>query len=121
MARIDTTELLTDPDFVDQIVIINRVSVVNTLGQNMTKETAINSVGSIQPTDGPTMKRLPQSLQNQNTSTFWVRADLSDIDNCKYPPVIVFRGKRFQVKQVFDWNNWGTGWSEGICVAEALS
>lgn len=121
MAQIDVTELFTDPDFVDEMTLVTRVSAVNSLGENFIKETACQSVGSIQPTDGPTMKRLPQALQNENVSSFWFKGDLGNTDGCKYPSILVFKGSRFQVRSVFDWNNWGSGWSEGICVREKLS
>lgn len=121
MARIDVTELFSDPDFCDAVKIIRRASAVNSYGENFIKETDFDSVGSVQPTDGPTMKRLPQALQNENVSSFWVKGDLSDTQGCKYPPILVFKGKRFQVRHIFDWTNWGSGWSEGLCVAEKLS
>ena len=121
MAQIDVVELFTDPDFVDDIVLIRRSAAVSTLGENFIKETRFNSVGSIQPTDGKTLKRLPQSLQNENVSTFWFQGEIGDTDSCKYPSILVFKGRRYQIRQVMDWTNWGGGWCEGICVQEKLT
>ena len=43
MSKIDVTELLTDPDFVDTIVLINRTPTVNTKGENVLSENEILS------------------------------------------------------------------------------
>jgi len=120
MARIDVTELLTDPDFVDAITHVQRASVVSTRGKNIIKETLVRSVGVIQPADGKTLRRLPEGLLNEDLSSFWFKGAIGDTDGCKYPSVLIFKGKRYQVKKVFGWLNWGAGWVEGVCVAENL-
>lgn len=121
MAEIDVTELFTDPDFVDEMQIVRRKAAVNSRGENMVKETTIEAVGSIQPTDGKTLQRLPEALRLKNLSTFWVRGVINTTQGCAYPDVLVFKGRRYQVEHVFDWTNWGAGWSEGVCVFEGLS
>lgn len=121
MAQIDVTELFTDPDFVDEMKMITRVAAVNSLGENFIKETSFNTVGSVQPTDGKNLERIPEALRNENVSSFWVKGEIRTTDGCVYPSILVFKGKRFQVKHVFDWTSWGAGWSEGLCVGEKLS
>jgi len=121
MANIDVSELMVDPDFVDAIQIINRTSYVDNLGQNHIQEVIFNTVGSVQPADFKTVQRLPEALRVENLYSFWVKADIILGGNARYPSLFVFHGKRFQVRTVSDWSNFGEGYSEGTCVCEDLT
>src|SRR5271165_5038928 len=118
MAQIDVTDVLSDPDFIDPVSIIDRVPTVNLYGENIVQETATQTVGSVQPADGRVLQRLPEALRVANLSSFWVRGQIVASAPGKYTSVIVFKGKRYQVQTIFDWTNWGQGWCEGTCVAE---
>ncbi len=118
MARIDVTELLTDPDFVDQIQLVTRVPSVNSLGENILAESTIRTIGSVQPADGKVIQRLPEALRVANVSSFWFKGVIEASAPGKYSSILVFKGRRFQVQTVQDWTNWGAGWCEGTCVAE---
>lgn len=123
MAQIDVSELMADPDFVDAAAIIRRKPTVDAFGQNQLTETCFPTVASVQPISGRTLQRIPESLRVANQSSFWVRGEIiaSSSTGARYPDLISFKGKRYQVQMVFDWTNWGSGWSEGICVAEKPS
>ncbi len=118
MAQIDVTELFTDPDFVDAMSLITRHPMVNTKGENFMNEVVLDSVGSVQPASGKTISRLPEALRVADVSSFWFKGEIVTSALNKYPSIIVFKGKRYQVLQVDDWTNWGQGWCEGVCVAE---
>lgn len=121
MALIDVSSLLSDPDFVDQIQHIFRRPTINSFGENLLTETCSNTVGCVQPASGRVIQRLPEDLQVANLSSFWIKGDIIASAPGKYSDVLVFKGKRFQVQTVFDWSNWGEGYSEGTCVAEKPS
>lgn len=118
MGQIDVTELLSDPDFVDRLVLINRKSVVDTRGQNQLTETSIKTWGSIQPISGKTLSRLPDEFRVANVKSFWIKGTIVSDAKGKYSDIIVSRGVRYTVQYVFDWTNWGEGWCEGTCVQE---
>jgi hypothetical protein len=118
MGSIDVTDLLTDPDFVNPVILITRVPFVNSLGENTVKETSLNTVGSVQPASGRVIQRLPEAMRVANMSSFWVKAEIIANDSGKYSSILVFNGKRYQVQTVFDWQNYGPGYSEGLCVQE---
>lgn len=118
MANLDVTELLSDPDFVDPVVLVNRVPFVNSLGENSLQESSLNTVGSVQPASGRTLQRLPEALRVANVSSFWLKATIIAAEPGKYSSILVFKGKRYQVQTVFDWSNYGEGYTEGTCVAE---
>lgn len=118
MAQIDVTEILYDPDFVDEVTLINRIPTVNDLGENTLKEVCIPSIGCVQPASGRVIQRIPEALRVANMSSFWVKGVITASAPGKYSAVLVFKGNRYQVQTVFDWTNWGEGFCEGVCVAE---
>lgn len=118
MSRIDITELLTDPDFVDEMTVITRYPRVNSKGENLLNEKQVISVGSVQPASGKTVFKLPEEFRVANVSEFYFKGAIIATAPGKYSSIIVFKGQRFQVQTVADWTNWGAGWTEGTCVAE---
>lgn len=121
MSRIDVSELMTDPDFIDKVQLVSRVSQVNSLGENLVSESTVNTVGCVQPASGKALTRLPQALRLTNVSSFWLKAPIIASEPGKYSSILVFKGRRYQVQTVMDWSSWGAGWTEGTCVAEAPS
>lgn len=121
MAEIDVTDLLVDPDFIDELILITRATTVNSYGENVVTETSTATVGSVQPASGKTLQRLPDALRVADVSSFWIKGVITADGSGKYPDLISFRGRRFQVQVVFDWTNYGEGWAEGTCVAEKPS
>jgi len=121
MAQLDISDLLSDPDFVDPVSIITRTSKPNSLGENVISETCTDSVGCVQPASGKTLQRLPEALRFANVSSFWLKSQIAVQEIGKYPEIIVFRGRRYQIQMVFDWSNYGSGYCEGVCIAEKPS
>lgn len=118
MAQIDVSALLSDPDFTDSIQVLTRVPVVDSFGQNSITESTLNTIGSVQPASGKALLRIPEAAREANMSNFWFKGTIVSFAPGLYTSILVFRGMRFQVKNIFDWSNWGAGWTEGLCVAE---
>lgn len=122
MALLDVSELMSDPDFVDPIQVINRVPGVDSFGQAYFTEKAIDTVGSVQPASYRTVQKLPEAMRVANVSSFWVRGSaIVASREGAYASILVFRGVRYQVQTVADWSNFGEGYTEGTCVAEKPS
>lgn len=118
MAQVDVTQLLTDPDFVDKMQVISRFPRVNSLGENLITEQVLNTIGSVQPASGKTIQRLPEALRVANVMDFFFKGQIVATEPGKYTSILVFKGRRFQVQLIQDWSNWGSGWTQGTCVAE---
>lgn len=118
MALVNVTELLSDPDFVDAIQLITRTPTINSLGENLLSESTLTTIGSVQPASGRAVQRLPEAMRVANVSSFWFKGKITASAPGKYSSLLVFKGTRYQVQLVFDWSNWGEGWSEGTCIAE---
>lgn len=121
MAQVDVTQLLTDPDFVDQIQVVSRYPRVDSLGQNIISEKCLNTIGSVQPASGKSIQRLPEALRVANVMDFFFKGQIVADEPGQYPSILVFKKRRFQVQTVQDYSNWGSGWTQGTCVAENLS
>jgi hypothetical protein len=118
MAELDVSDVVLDPDFLDLMSLIHRTPVVDQYGKNQLTEQGSPIYGSVQPASGKTLNRLPEALRVANVSSFWIQGKIVSDGSCKYPDIIAFKGKRYQVQVVFDWTNWGAGFCEGTCVAE---
>lgn len=121
MSRIDVSELMSDPEFIDKVQLVSRVAQTNSFGENLVSEATINTVGCVQPASGKVLARLPEALRLTNVSSFWLKAQIIASEPGKYSSILVFKGKRYQVQTVMDWSSWGAGWTEGTCVAEMPS
>lgn len=118
MALLDVDELMTDPDLVDEVTQIKRVSRADNFGQNVITEVCIQTVGSIQPASGAVLQRLPDFLRNSSVKSFWLKGIITATSPGKYTDILVSNGQRYQVQHIFDWSNWGEGFTEGVCVDE---
>lgn len=119
MAQIDVSELILDPVFVDQLTLIRRTPTINSKGENTLVETPVTTVGSVQPASNKQLSRLPEALQIADVRSFFIKIEIITDGASKYPDIIVFGAKRFQVLTAAPWLNFGGGWNEGVCVAEA--
>ena len=79
------------------------------------------TVGSVQPASGKVVQRLPDALRVADISSFWVKGVITADGTTKYPDILVFQGRRYQVQTVADFSNYGQGYCEGTCVAEKPS
>lgn len=118
MAQVDVTDILADPDFVDPIVIVRRTPTIDQYGENVLTEQSFQTFGSVQPIDGKTLQRLPDALRVANQKHFFVKGTIVSDGTSRYPDVLVMNGIRYAVQAIFDWSNFGAGWSEGTVVQE---
>ena len=123
MGQIDITALFGDPDFVEGIAIIHRKPFIDTYGENKLIETSVATVGVVQPASGKTIARLPDAMKVLSLYSFWVKGEIIADGKCEYPDLIVFQGQRYAVQMIMDWMNWpsGGGWSEGLCIRQAIT
>lgn len=122
MARLDVSELLLDPDFIDSVSLIRRNTTVNNFGENVLSDgVTLATVGSVQPAPARELHRVPDALKNSDVRMFFIKAAITVDGSGKYTDVISFAGRRFQIISVFDWLTYGQGWNSGLCVAEVPS
>ncbi len=121
MALIDVSELMVDPDFVNQFSIIHRTANVNDSGENVITENTVSAIGSIQAGNGDTLKRLPEAARKEKAITAYTKTELR-ADNCGgYSDIIVWQNQRYQVLIITPWGNYGAGWYMCDAILEKAS
>ena len=118
MALVDVSFLCYDPDFADAGELITRVMTVNEWGEGELTETAMPIVASFQPATGEDLQRLPEAAQFTDAIVVYYAGELSPERAGGYADVIVWRGRRYQVKTADPWGNYGQGYWRAVCVYE---
>ena len=112
------SDLMSDPEFVQSLMLVRRSPCVDAYGKNTLAEKTFCVVGSVQPISGKTLQRIPEAFRVANVQSFWLKEKIITDGRDQYPDIIIKNGIRFAVQLVFDWSDWGAGWSEGTCVQE---
>lgn len=122
MARIDVSELLSDPDFTDSITLIIRASTVDSFGENVMTETASTITAVVQGYSTETLERVPTGARLSDLIEVYYRGQLTAERPGGYADVIVWRGKRYQVFEITeDFINYGVGFTKAVCKLEGVN
>lgn len=123
MARIDVSEVLTDPDLVDEITLVRRVGAMDDNGRHVVTETASTIYAVVQ--DGPTpeeIQLLPESARLLDMIRVYyaglLTAEQAGVPG-GYGDVLVWKGRRYMVTVIpGGWTNWGAGYTKALAVLE---
>jgi hypothetical protein len=122
VAEIDVSDLLLDPDFIDNVSVIRRTAIVNNRGENvLTEASTLNTVASVQPASYKQIQRVPEALRSSDIRAFFIKAEVKADSAGTYTDLITYLGQRWQVITSAPWLNYGGGWNEVICVIEKAS
>jgi hypothetical protein len=122
MAMIDVSEILLDPDFGNTVSLITRAASVNEYGEGVLAETAINVRVVVEQEGSEMMARLPEGARLSDYITVYYRGKLSAERAGGYADVVVWDGKRYQVKEVAEnYLNFGAGFTKAICQIEDIN
>ena len=122
MALIDVSDLLRDPDFTNVVTLIRRAVAVNEHGENVMTETPCYITAVVHGDNTETLDKLPEGARLSDVITVYYRGALTAERPGGYADIIVWQGKRFQVKEVAeDFMNYGAGFTKALCVLEAVS
>lgn len=120
MARIDTSELLFDDDFVDTVQLIRRTSSVNAKGRNEVTESApVKVLMSVQGVQTKDFMRNPELVDLRGVKSVWYSGPLLASTDGAYSDIIVISGVRYQVVKIDeDYLNFGGGYVKAFCSME---
>lgn len=119
MARIDVSDILSDPDFLDSLTLIKRLSSVNEYGEHVIKESSCCIQASVQSVGTEDLQRLPEGARLQDVITVYYRGELMPERKNGYADVLVWGGKRYQVAGIDEnFINFGRGFTKAICRME---
>jgi hypothetical protein len=112
------SELLFDPEYVDEIVQIKRAPSVNLRGENILGKVNVKTVGCVVPASGKTIFKLPEDFRVADLYEFIIQGTITATAPGKYSDQLVFKGEVFNVQLVFDYSNWGAGFCAGTCIRQ---
>lgn len=123
MALIDVSELLTDPDFCDELVRVRRIVAVNEYGRAAITETSDTIVGSVQPGAADALERGEDMSRPVDWRVVYTLSELVEQQQVDggYADAIVWQGKRYQVKSCDHFNNYGLGYYKALCLSEGTT
>jgi hypothetical protein len=122
VAKIDVSFLLSDPDFLDDAVLITRSQVVGDDGFASFTETSKNIVCCVQPLPFSALEKFGDYALVTDGIEVYYRGKLYAESPNGYSNIIEWNGARYQVKEVVeDFMTYGAGWSKAICIAEAVN
>lgn len=122
MALIDVSDLLRDPDFTNVVTLIRRSVAINQHGENVITELPCLITAVVQGNNTETLEKLPEGARLSDAITVHYRGTLTAETPDGYADVIVWQGRRYQVRDVTeDYQNYGAGFTKAICVLEAVS
>lgn len=120
MALIDTSELLSDPDFCDTVGLIRRTATIGSNGRNVLAEaTPLMVLMSVQGLKAGDFIRMPDLANFDSVIAVWYNGILIPDATTDYSDIIVWNGKRYQVHKIDeDFSNFGGGFMKAFCTAE---
>jgi hypothetical protein len=116
MARLDVTEILTDPDFVDTALVCERsAQSVGTDGLAVNSTKSIRFAGVVTSDQGDILERMPGVERITGSITIHSRFVLNDGSPGKTADVVQWRGRRYTVSNVNDYSHFGRGFIVATC------
>lgn len=123
MAMLDVSDILLDPELTDLVTLIHRQSNVNGHGENELTETVVPNVRMCVQGAGPeALERVPDAARLTDIITVYYRGELIAESPGGYCDVIVWKGRRYQVKVIpNNFSNYGAGYTMADCLLEAAN
>ena len=119
MARIDVTEIVTDPDFLDDVLLIRRTAAMvgarNVVAEADPVLTAMVVQDGVVSED---ISRVPAALLLVDSITVWSVTPLTAQDRATaggYSDVLEWDGRRWEVRTILgNFTNWGLGYTKAL-------
>lgn len=122
MAKLDVSDVLSDPDFVSRGIVCYRLSMV--IGDNgRPQSTMVNHTfnGVVTTNNGDNMDRKADGTLIKGAINIHTRFALSEGDAEHQADEITWKGRRYIVVQVLDNLHYGRGFVKAICELKPLS
>jgi len=120
MARIDVTDALLDPDYIDfGLVCVRGEQIVGEDGLARNVESEIEFAGTVHRKSE--LVRLPNGEHIVASITVHTAFQLRDGDQGLTADIIAWKGKRYTVVEVHDRSNFGRGFCKAKCALIPLS
>lgn len=121
MARLDVSDVLLDPDFMDTGIVCNRTTViVGNNGRSQETVTSTTFAGVVTTNSGLNMDRQPDGTLIKGAINIHTKFALISGNTETKADEIVWKGKTYIVSQVLDNLHYGQGFIKAICELKPL-
>ena len=121
MALLDVSEVIRDPLFTTSIKLVRRIEDADADGNAVWRDAESTSVEAVVTSDSKAIERLPDALQRAGTILVrFMVEDAPGFQGSGYD-FVIWRGKRFVVKDATDYSHFGQGFIRMVCWPEEIS
>lgn len=115
MALIDVSELLSDPDFVDDFAVVRSTRTVGTDGRTVDVPGYYYTYGCVQPAKESQLRQLPEADRVGDFISVVTVFQLYALTDSTAPDIVQWNCRNYRVKVTRDWTNYGEGFNEALC------
>jgi len=121
VARLDVSDVLLDPDFMDTDIVCNRTAVIaGGNGRSQESTTSTTFAGVVTTNSGLNMDRRPDGTLIKGAINIHTKFALTQGGTNNKADEIVWQGKTYIVSQVLDNLHYGRGFVKAICELKPL-
>jgi hypothetical protein len=122
MARLNVTNVLKDPRFMDKnIICIRKTQIVNEKGRAENKECKTKFSGVVTSNDGTNINRRPDGSLVSGAINIVTRFNLVAGKDGRDSDEICWHGKHYFVNSVDDYSHFGKGFIQAVCVLKPFA
>ena len=118
MALLDVSEVLSDPLFTTAVTLVRSEEYVNDLGEATWRDAEAREVSAVVTSDTKTIERLPDALRRAGTILVRFLVDDFEAFEARGYDAVIWRGRRFVVKDAADYSHFGRGFVRMVCWPE---
>jgi hypothetical protein len=115
MALIDTSELMSDPDFIDSFTVTRQQQTIDQHGRTVGSAILTTAYGSLQAASGRAMEMLPDTVRISGAIEIYTKFRLEGPSETTQADLINWQGSIYIVQNVQPWTNWGNGFVHATC------
>ena len=109
MPLLDCTEILGDPDFAQDFVVVRFIRSVSQQGLTVDSPGLFQSYGVILPLSGAQLMMLPEAERLGSFITIITPFKLVALSGTTAPDHVQWHGQDYLIRSVNDWTDWGQG------------
>lgn len=115
---IDTSELMSDPDFCENFNILRTVGGSFGPGGYLPQVAPITLYGAVQVADAETIEQVPEGDRRSGARVFWSASQMFETNSEGLSDIIVYHGTKWKVVKV--WDRSASGFWKAIGVREGI-
>lgn len=121
MALLDVSEVISDPLFTSCVTLIRTQETIDEYGEPIWTDVEKLDVQAVVTSDQKTIDRLPEALKRSGTILVRFLKTAAPNYQGKGFDAVLWRGRRFVVKDAADYSHFGSGFIRMVCWPEEVS